>query len=100
MSIFVFSYQTPKAQAGSQTGTAGVRRVPEASSSWKGRWTTAVTEHNREVVNVMLYAAELDGLVGEEVHTGWLISSSKKLLNLWECCGYSRPSEPALQVLL
>lgn len=46
----------------------------------------------------MLYAPELDGLVGEEVNTGWLISSSKKLLNLWECCGYSRTSEPALQV--
>ncbi|XP_024381728.1 uncharacterized protein [Physcomitrium patens] len=91
--------ETPNKTPAGQPRTPGVRRVTEAASSWKGRWTTAVTEHNRDAVNVMLYASELDGLVGEEVHTGWLISSSKRLLNLWECCGYSKASEPALQVM-
>ncbi|KAL3702323.1 hypothetical protein R1sor_020345 [Riccia sorocarpa] len=74
-------------------------RIPEDKSQWRGRWTTAAAEHNRECVTGMVYVPVLEGLEGGEAFTGWLVSSSRRMLNLWECTSYTRPGEPALQVM-
>lgn len=65
----------------------------EVVSLWKGCWIIVVIEYNCDVVNVMLYVFELDGLVGEEVYIGWFISFLKRFFNFWECCGYFKVLE-------
>ncbi|KAL2649324.1 hypothetical protein R1flu_017452 [Riccia fluitans] len=98
------AWKVPPGQQGalsrsnSQTQTDLVR-IPEDKSQWRGRWTTAAAEHNRECVTGMVYVPLLEGLEGGEAFTGWLVSSSRRMLNLWECTSYTRPAEPALQVM-
>lgn len=77
----------------------GLVRVPIEASLWRGRWTTAAAEHNRDSVTALNFSHSFGGLSERESHTGWLISSSKNLLNLWECVARKKPGDSPLQVL-
>lgn len=47
----------------------------------------------------LLYAPSLPGLPGGGAHGGWLISSSRNVLNLWECSKGGRGGMPALMLM-
>jgi len=53
-------------------------------------------DHDMNDVGAVAYAPMLRELPGGDGHAGWLLSSSKNMLNLWECTSGS--GAPALQV--
>eukprot|EP01018_Ginkgo_biloba_P028352 Gb_34591 [translate_table: standard] len=91
------TYNYLKAEAWS--GVSGLVRVPDELSAWKRRMTTAGTKHNRDSITAMCYLPSFEELKGADDNSGWLISSSKKHLNLWQCTSGSSVSEPSLQVM-
>ncbi|KAL4419287.1 hypothetical protein ABPG77_008337 [Micractinium sp. CCAP 211/92] len=56
-------------------------------------------EHNNEPISSMVYVPQIAGLPGGEGHAGWLISSSRGLLNLWEASPSAGRGEPALMCM-
>ena len=64
-------------------------------------WGAEAEDHNKEPVLALAFAESLEGLPGGGAgHAGWLISSSRGMLNLWECTPGSASGDPALMVQL
>lgn len=62
-------------------------------------WGTESEDHNKEPVLALAFAERLEGLPGGGGgHADWLISSSRGMLNLWECTPGSASGDPALMV--
>jgi hypothetical protein len=55
-----------------------------ASSGWQQAYATELEDHNGQVVSAVAYAKALQGLPGGDGHAGWLVTSSKGMINLWE----------------
>ncbi|CAD7699097.1 unnamed protein product [Ostreobium quekettii] len=68
---------------------------------WDVCWKTDPLDHNNHAVCGMAYCSDIEGLPKlDESCTGWLITSSSSLLNLWGCnvtAGVG--GEPSLQLL-
>ena len=65
---------------------------------WHMLWGTESDDHAREPVVALAHAEVLDGLPDGAGHAGWLISSSRGCLNLWECYPGSGSGDAALMV--
>ena len=62
-------------------------------------WSTDVEDHAREPVVALAHAEVLEDLPGGGAgHAGWLVSSSRGCLNLWECYPGSGSGDAALMV--
>lgn len=61
-------------------------------------WSTEAEDHEREPVVALAHAEKLEGLPGGAGHAGWLVSSSRGCLNLWECYPGSGSGDAALMV--
>lgn len=66
--------------------------------TWHAVWGSDVEDHNKEPVLTMAFEETLKGLPSGGSHAGWLISSSRGLMNLWECSPGSASGDPALMV--
>ncbi|KXZ49128.1 hypothetical protein GPECTOR_23g57 [Gonium pectorale] len=81
--------------------TAGAR-VPSGAAprlSWEVCLVTDTMDHNRDPVQALQYCTAIDGLPSGDGHGGWLVSSSRKLLNLWECSAGGGRGAPSLMLL-
>ena len=65
---------------------------------WHMLWSTEAEDHEREPVVALAHAETFEGLPGGSGHAGWLVSSSRGCLNLWECFPGSGSGDPALMV--
>ncbi len=63
-------------------------------------WSTEAEDHEKEPVTSLAHAESLEGLPGGPGHAGWLVSSSRGCLNLWECYPGSGSGDAALMVRL
>ena len=73
--------------------------LPGARLTWHAVWGTDAEDHLKEPVLALAFAESLEGLPGGDAgHAGWLISSSRGILNLWECTPGSASGDPALMV--
>ncbi|KAG2423107.1 hypothetical protein HXX76_002331 [Chlamydomonas incerta] len=52
---------------------------------WECCMTSDESDHNRDPVQALQFVPAIPGLPGGDGHGGWLVSSSRRLLNLWEC---------------
>ena len=73
-----------------------VSGLPQGSK-WQVGWRTDSSDHGGHAVTALAYAPVLAGLPGGDGHTGWLISASRQLLNLWETSASGGKGEPSLQ---
>ena len=63
-------------------------------------WSTEAEDHEKEPVVALAHAESVEGLPGGPGHAGWLVSSSRGCLNLWECYPGSGSGDAALMVRL
>ncbi|GMH40066.1 hypothetical protein BSKO_07970 [Bryopsis sp. KO-2023] len=69
-------------------------------AKWELSWRTDPLDHNNSAVTAMVYCPDLPGLPAMDGSTGWLVSASPKLLNLWGCNPHGGVGgEPSLQLL-
>lgn len=100
------NFQEPisRSSAEMQASTIGKTKgdqvlVSEELTAWKMRWTTPAAEHNLDRVRAMVYSQSLEGLMEGEDDSGWLLSASRNLLNLWQStCNDHQTSEATLQL--
>ncbi|GAX81925.1 hypothetical protein CEUSTIGMA_g9353.t1 [Chlamydomonas eustigma] len=69
---------------------------PRPAAVWRWVYQSDPMEHNSDPVHSMAYTAQIDGLPQGDGHGGWLISSSRNMLNLWECNMGGGPSLPSV----
>ncbi|GLI67658.1 hypothetical protein VaNZ11_011909 [Volvox africanus] len=86
------------------TASSGPRSAPRASAVasgpvWGSCLVTDAVDHNRDPVPALQYCPVLEGLPGGDGHGGWLISSSRRMLNLWECSAGGGRGTPSLMLL-
>lgn len=74
--------------------------APSAVPGWSQCFGSDPVEHGSSAVAALAYVPRIPGLPGGDGHMGWLISSSRRLLNLFECnAGGSRDRDvPSLMV--
>eukprot|EP00798_Chlamydomonas_sp_ICE-L_P025669 gene25669-11335_t len=92
----------PPAAQPPQPTPAPQRAQPQPQArlpAWTAAYSTDPADHNNDGVYAISYCPQFDGLPGGDGHAGWLISSSKHMLNLWECSGGGGQGQPSLMVL-
>jgi hypothetical protein len=61
-------------------------------------WASDPDEHLHKPVTALAYVSRLPGLPGGDGHSGWLVSASRGLLNLWEANRAAPGNEGVLMV--
>ncbi|PRW60909.1 WD40 repeat [Chlorella sorokiniana] len=91
--------------AGRRPASAGIGPAAAAAAPMAAAaaaplcWTTDAADHNGDPVTSMAYLPQVAGLPGGEGHAGWLVSSSRGLLNLWEASPSGGRGEAALMCM-
>lgn len=78
--------------------------APAAQASvgpvWSQCYASDASDHSNSAVSAITYVPRLVGLPAGDGHQGWLISSSRNLLNLFECnAGGGSKGEPSLVLM-
>ncbi|GAB4814875.1 hypothetical protein N2152v2_001921 [Parachlorella kessleri] len=89
----------PPQQTACFAATPVAAAPPAGGLSWQLCWSTDAQDHNADPVSALAYLPALPGLPGGDNHPGWLVSSSRAMLNLWECSHSGGRGEPALTMM-
>eukprot|EP00887_Chlorella_sp_A99_P002337 scaffold10.g2337.t1 len=92
----------PPAPAPAAAAPAAAAAAPAArygGPSWQCVWTTDPAEHGGSAVQSLCYLPSVPGLPGGDGHAGWVVSSSKGLLNLWEASPSGGRGEASLMCM-
>jgi len=94
----------PVAMAAAQPPKAAPPQAqPPAATApvWSQCYSSDPSDHGNNAVAALTYVPRLSGLPGGDGHLGWLISSSRNIVNLFECnAGGGAKGIPSLMVSL
>ncbi|KAF5828477.1 WD40-repeat-containing domain protein [Dunaliella salina] len=94
---------TPSQTPGPRPAAAAAPPPPPSvrQPPWEAVWTTDPADHNNDPVHALAYCPTISGLPGGDGHAGWLISSSRHTLNLWEATpgGGAKSGEPSIMMM-